>query len=52
MRWEGVKKAYPVGEIHFHSKDTDILGTSLRGVENGAVDLDTVSEDTVSGGHF
>ena len=43
----GVKKAHPVGEIHFHGKDTDILRTNI----GGAIDVDTVSEDTVNGGH-
>lgn len=42
---EGDKKAHPVGEVHFHPEDTDILGTSVRGV-------DAVSEDTVNRGHF
>ena len=49
---EGVNGAHPIREVHFHSKDADILGTGLRGVSGGAVNGGTVSEDTGSRGHF
>ena len=39
----GVGEAHPVGEVHFHSKDTDILWTRIGR---------TVKLDTVGGGHF
>ena len=41
------KTAHPVGEVHFHGQDADILGTGLRVV----VGSDAVSVDTVSSGH-
>jgi hypothetical protein len=48
MRWVGDKKAYPIWEVHFQGKDADIFGTSVSGV----IDVDTVGEDAVNGGHF
>lgn len=52
VTWEGLKMAHPIREVHFHSKDADILGTSLRGISSGPIDVDTVRKDTVSRGHF
>lgn len=46
------KKTHPVGEVHFHGEDADILGARLRGVGSDAVCVDTVCVDTVESGHF
>lgn len=35
-------RAHPVGEIHFHGQDADILRAGIRRVGSDAVGMDTV----------
>ena len=51
---------HPVGEVHLHGKDANILGAGVGVVGSGAVGVvssgtvgvDTISVDTVGSGHF